>query len=87
MEETKSTEENEDNDDTKDRFDVVKLTCSLLLSCLHAWGVDLNIDRTCVKHLGLMVPSRELTYGTVGSSSTFMLLLPGWEQRIHKQVT
>ncbi|KAL5257997.1 hypothetical protein ACHWQZ_G012823 [Mnemiopsis leidyi] len=85
VEETKTTEENKNGDDTKDKFELVKITCSLLLSCLHAWRVDLNIDRTCVKHLGLMVPARELTYGTVGSSSTFMLLLPGWEERIHKQ--
>ena len=81
-----SSEDIEDKEDDKETLDIIKLTCSLLLSCLHAWGVDLNIDRTCMKHLGLQVPGKELSYGTVGSSSTFMLLLPGWEQSIQQQV-
>ena len=85
-EDTGDTADIEDNTNNRERLDGIKLTCSLLLSCLHAWGVDLNIDRTCVKHLGLRVPAQELSYGTVGSSSTFMLLLPGWEQQIQKQV-
>ncbi|XP_063674628.1 WD repeat-containing protein 7-like isoform X2 [Bolinopsis microptera] len=80
-----SSEDIEDKEDDKETLDIIKLTCSLLLSCLHAWGVDLNIDRTCVKHLGLLVPGKELSYGTVGSSSTFMLLLPGWEHSIQQQ--
>lgn len=66
------------------RSQTIKQTCSLLLSCLHAWGVDLNIDRTCLKHLGLFAPLEPISYGTVSSNSTFMLLLPHWENRIEQ---
>ena len=43
-------------------------------------------DRTCLKHLGLAAPRHRIQYGTVSSDSTFMLLLPQWEQRIEQQV-
>ena len=65
--------------------DAIKHTCSLLLSCLHSWGVDINIDRTCLKHLGLFSPLEPISFGTVSSNSTFMLLLPQWEKRVEEQ--
>ena len=35
----------------------------LLLSCLHAWDLDSDLDKACICQLGLVKPTRPVSYG------------------------
>ena len=49
----------------------------LLLSCLHAWNLDDSLDKSCEEFLGLIRPSRPVSFGFYCKSS-LSLVLPGW---------
>ena len=50
----------------------------LLLSCLHAWNLDKDLDKSCITQLGLVKPTRPVSYGLLSRSSCLSLVLPGW---------
>jgi len=54
----------------------------LLLSCLHAWDLDSDLDKACICQLGLVKPTRPLSYGLLSRGHCLSLVLPGWG--IHK---
>ena len=39
--------------------------CQLLLSLIHAWGVDVEIDRLCETKLGMLRPKHPVCYGLI----------------------
>ena len=39
--------------------------CQLLLSLIHAWGVDAEIDRLCETKLGMLRPKHPVCYGLI----------------------
>ena len=53
-------------------------TAQLLLSCLHAWGQDGDLDRLCRRKLGLLQPRKPLVYGLMSRAGHMALSLPGW---------
>lgn len=50
----------------------------LLLSCLHAWNLDKELDKSCITQLGLVKPTRPVSYGLLSRGSCLSLVLPGW---------
>jgi len=54
----------------------------LLLSCLHAWDLDSDLDKACICQLGLVKPTRPVSYGLLSRGHCLSLVLPGWG--IHK---
>ncbi|KAI1280913.1 WD repeat-containing protein 7 [Halotydeus destructor] len=51
-------------------------TAHILLSLLHAWGVDSDLDQMCEFTLGLMKPLRPLNFGLLSKGGHMSLLLP-----------
>ncbi|KAK7866525.1 hypothetical protein R5R35_002482 [Gryllus longicercus] len=50
----------------------------LLLSLLHAWGMDPDLDRVCETKLGLLRPMLPVSFGVVSKGGYMSLLLPTW---------
>ncbi|XP_043192685.1 WD repeat-containing protein 7-like, partial [Amphibalanus amphitrite] len=50
--------------------------CQLLLSLIHAWGVDAEIDRLCESKLGMLRPKHPVCYGLISKHGFVSLLLP-----------
>ena len=50
----------------------------LLLSTLHAWGLDKDLDRVALNKLGLLRPKRSLCFGLVSKTGAMSLSLPTW---------
>ena len=59
---------------TKQLISIVRL----LLSCLHAWNLDKELDKSCITQLGLVKPTRPVSYGLLSRGSCLSLVLPGW---------
>ena len=57
-------------------------TAQLLLSCLHAWGQDKDLDELCRRKLGLLTPKRPLVFGLMSRTGYMALSLPGWSVNI-----
>ncbi|CAI8021219.1 WD repeat-containing protein 7 [Geodia barretti] len=55
----------------------------LLLSCLHAWSLDQDLDRDCEEVLGLVRPSRPVSFGLLSKGQCLSLVLPGWNLKPH----
>jgi hypothetical protein len=55
------------------------VAAQILMSCLHAWGLDPDLDRLCTNKLGLLRPRRPIVFGFLSRSGGHMSLsLPGW---------
>lgn len=52
----------------------------LLLSCLHAWSLDEDLDRDCEEILGLVRPCRPVSFGLLSKGQCLSLVLPGGSQ-------
>lgn len=50
----------------------------LLLSLLHAWGMDKDLDMVCKSKLGLLRPMVPVSFGILSKSGYMSLLLPTW---------
>ena len=54
-------------------------TARLIVSCLHAWGLDVGIDTLCVEKLGLRAPQpSSLCFASLSRERYLCLFLPGW---------
>merc|ERR1719308_557643 len=50
----------------------------LLLSTLHAWGLDKDLDKVAASKLGLLRPKLPVSFGLVSRCGGMSLLLPTW---------
>lgn len=48
----------------------------LLISCLHAWDLDSDLDQLCVSKLGLLKPLMPVSFGVLSAGGYMSLLLP-----------
>ena len=53
----------------------------LLLSLLHAWGLDSDLDKVCESKLGLLRPLRPICFGMISRGGHMSLILPTY---VHK---
>jgi hypothetical protein len=58
----------------------------LLLSCLHAWSLDDELDESCEEVLGLVRPSRPVSFGLLSKGQCLSLVLPGWNLKTQLQM-
>lgn len=58
----------------------------LMLSCLHAWRLDEELDQSCEQVLGLVRPSKPVSFGLLSKGGHMSLVLPGWglRTRLHR---
>lgn len=55
------------------------VAAQILMSCLHAWGLDPELDQLCTSKLGLLRPRRPVSFGFLSRAGGHMSLsLPGW---------
>ncbi|XP_012268313.2 WD repeat-containing protein 7 isoform X11 [Athalia rosae] len=54
----------------------------LLLSLLHAWGMDPDLDRVCEGKLGLLRPMVPVSFGVLSKGGYMSLLLPTWQTQL-----
>ena len=61
----------------------------LMLSCLHAWKLDDELDQSCEEVLGLVRPSKPVSFGLLSKGGCMSLVLPGWglRTRLHRTDT
>ena len=50
----------------------------MFISSLHAWGLDPDLDRLCIKKLGLLRPGAPVAFGLLSRGNHMSLMLPGW---------
>lgn len=50
----------------------------LFMSCIHAWGLDPDLDKLGTNKLGLLRPKRPISFGLLSRGGHMSLLLPGW---------
>ncbi|XP_055932203.1 WD repeat-containing protein 7-like isoform X1 [Argiope bruennichi] len=55
----------------------------LLLSVLHAWGLDPELDRVCESKLGLLRPMRPVCFGLLSRGGHMALILPTYLHALH----
>ena len=53
----------------------------VLLSLLHAWGLDKDLDRVAITKLGLLKPKSPVSYGVLSKGGVMSLMLPTWRNR------
>ncbi|KAK9511220.1 hypothetical protein O3M35_005820 [Rhynocoris fuscipes] len=51
----------------------------LLLSLLHAWGLDPDLDLLCETKLGLLRPLVPVSFGVISKAGYMSLLMPTWQ--------
>ncbi|BES88912.1 WD repeat-containing protein 7-like [Nesidiocoris tenuis] len=51
----------------------------LLLSLLHAWGLDPDLDLLCETKLGLLRPLVPVSFGVISKAGYMTLMLPTWQ--------
>ena len=54
----------------------------LLLSLLHAWGLDKDLDKVATNKLGLLRPKVPVSYGILSKGGVMSLMLPTWYPRL-----
>lgn len=58
----------------------------MLLSLLHAWGLDVDLDKVCESKLGLLRPLRALCFGLLSRGGHMSLLLPPYMQKLDESL-
>ncbi|KAK2177630.1 hypothetical protein NP493_589g03000 [Ridgeia piscesae] len=71
------------NHQTYTRASHVMDIAQLFMSCIHAWGLDPDLDKLGTSKLGLLRPKRPISFGLLSRGGHMSLLLPGW----YKQIT
>lgn len=59
---------------SEETFDIAQL----MISALHSWGLDSNMDEVCVERLGLLRPTKPISFGLLTRGGRLSLMLPGW---------
>ncbi|XP_026473359.1 WD repeat-containing protein 7 isoform X2 [Ctenocephalides felis] len=59
----------------------------LLLSLLHAWGMDADLDRVCETKLGLLKPMIPISFGVLSKGGYMSLLLPTWQNNLEIDIS
>ncbi|CAF0886321.1 unnamed protein product [Rotaria sordida] len=78
------------NKDTRPQLDQTSTSLSilsnLLVSLLHPWSFDKNIDRICQERLRLNRVNRLLSYGILSKNEHLTIVLPTWQQYLNDHV-
>ncbi|XP_059845668.1 WD repeat-containing protein 7 isoform X2 [Hypanus sabinus] len=59
-------------------------TAKLFMSCLHAWGLNEQLDEVCLMQLGMLKPHCPVSFGLLSRGGHMSLMLPGFKQTAFK---
>lgn len=51
-------------------------TAKLFMSCLHAWGLNEQLDTICLERLGMLRPHCPISFGLISRGGHMSLMLP-----------
>lgn len=51
-------------------------TAKLFMSCLHAWGLNEQLDGICLERLGMLRPHCPISFGLISRGGHMSLMLP-----------
>lgn len=51
-------------------------TAKLFMSCLHAWGLNEQLDSICLERLGMLRPHCPISFGLISRGGHMSLMLP-----------
>lgn len=51
-------------------------TAKLFMSCLHAWGLNEQLDNICLERLGMLRPHCPISFGLISRGGHMSLMLP-----------
>lgn len=51
-------------------------TAKLFMSCLHAWGLNQQLDNICLERLGMLRPHCPISFGLLSRGGHMSLMLP-----------
>ncbi len=64
----------------------LSILSNLLISLLHPWLFDNNVDQICQQRLHLHHINRYLTYGILSKNEHLTIVLPTWQQYLNDHV-
>ena len=70
---------------TEHEMNLTMEIAQLFMSCLHAWGLDQDLDKLCVSKLGLLKPKCPISFGLISRSGHMSLMLPGWHKKVCRE--
>lgn len=61
-------------------------TAKLFMSCLHAWGLNEQLDGICLDRLGMLRPHCPISFGLISRGGHMSLMLPTFKVRLSHQM-
>uniref|UniRef100_A0A8C7ZES4 WD repeat domain 7 n=1 Tax=Oryzias sinensis TaxID=183150 RepID=A0A8C7ZES4_9TELE len=58
-------------------------TAKLFMSCLHAWGLNEQLDGICLERLGMLRPHCPISFGLISRGGHMSLMLPTFKVAAH----
>ncbi|XP_023684469.1 WD repeat-containing protein 7 isoform X2 [Paramormyrops kingsleyae] len=57
-------------------------TAKLFMSCLHAWGLNMQLDEVCLSRLGMLKPHCPISFGLLSRGGHMSLMLPTFKESL-----
>ncbi|ROL46792.1 WD repeat-containing protein 7 [Anabarilius grahami] len=61
-------------------------TAKLFMSCLHAWGLNGELDEVCLNRLGMLRPHTPISFGLISRGGHMSLMLPTFKDSLLRQL-
>ncbi|XP_067340112.1 WD repeat-containing protein 7 isoform X4 [Channa argus] len=62
-------------------------TAKLFMSCLHAWGLNEQLDAICLERLGMLRPHCPISFGLISRGGHMSLMLPTFKESLLHQLS
>ncbi|XP_077593722.1 WD repeat-containing protein 7 isoform X3 [Stigmatopora nigra] len=62
-------------------------TAKLFMSCLHAWGLNDQLDGICLDRLGMLRPHCPISFGLISRGGHMSLMLPTFKESLLRQLS
>ncbi|PWA15997.1 hypothetical protein CCH79_00017736 [Gambusia affinis] len=62
-------------------------TAKLFMSCLHAWGLNEQLDGICLERLGMLRPHCPISFGLISRGGHMSLMLPTFKESLLHQLS
>uniref|UniRef100_A0A674NTD7 WD repeat domain 7 n=1 Tax=Takifugu rubripes TaxID=31033 RepID=A0A674NTD7_TAKRU len=62
-------------------------TAKLFMSCLHAWGLNEQLDNICLERLGMLRPHCPISFGLISRGGHMSLMLPTFKESLLRQLS
>uniref|UniRef100_A0A669EXL0 WD repeat domain 7 n=1 Tax=Oreochromis niloticus TaxID=8128 RepID=A0A669EXL0_ORENI len=62
-------------------------TAKLFMSCLHAWGLNEQLDTICLERLGMLRPHCPISFGLISRGGHMSLMLPTFKESLLRQLS